>query len=86
MRVATKNINIVKAEYIEGYVLKVYFSDSTFQVIDFTEQITKLKGYYAKYKEIENFKAFKVEGGNLVWGKNWDLIFPNWQLYRGKIE
>ena len=27
------------------------------------------------YLEPENFKQFTIEHGNVVWGKNWDMIF-----------
>ena len=40
---------------------------------------------YNKYKKVENFKKFKIENGNVVWGKDWDLIFPVSDLYKGKI-
>ena len=41
---------------------------------------------YNKYKKQENFKKFKIENGNIVWGKDWDLIFPVYDLYEGKID
>jgi len=31
------------------------------------------------------FKKFKLEMGNIVWGKNWDMVFPVYNLYKGKI-
>ena len=37
-----------------------------------------------KYKELRNFKKFKIERNNLVWGKNWDLEFDLWNLYNGR--
>jgi hypothetical protein len=30
------------------------------------------------------FQSFRIENGNLVWGKDWDLIFPIDGLYRGE--
>jgi len=41
---------------------------------------------YNKYLDERKFRQFKIEDGNIVWGKNWDLIFPIEQLYRGHIE
>jgi hypothetical protein len=41
---------------------------------------------YNKYKKPENFKRFKIENGNIVWGKDWDMIFPVYDLYTGKIN
>ena len=40
---------------------------------------------YNKYLDPKRFKKFEIENGNIVWGKNWDLIFPLEQLYAGKI-
>ena len=28
---------------------------------------------------------FAIENGNIVWGKNWDLIFPVEQLHAGAV-
>jgi len=36
---------------------------------------------YNRYIEPRNFKKFTIENGNVVWGKNWDMIFPLMQLY-----
>lgn len=38
---------------------------------------------YNKYATPALFKKFKIEGGNIVWGKNWDLMFPVEQLHTG---
>ena len=32
------------------------------------------------------FRTFKIVEGNIVWGDDWDLIFPMENLYRGKAE
>lgn len=34
----------------------------------------------------KNFKKFKIEYGNVVWGKDWDMIFPVYDLYLEKIQ
>jgi hypothetical protein len=41
---------------------------------------------YEKYKTIDVFKKFKIENGNIVWGKNWDLIFKIDKLYKNTIS
>ena len=38
---------------------------------------------YNSYLNEKKFKKFKIEFGNIVWGKNWDLIFPIDKLYAG---
>ena len=41
---------------------------------------------YNSYLKEPKFKKFKVENGLLVWGKNWDLIFPSEDLYHGHLS
>ena len=41
---------------------------------------------FNKYKKINNFKKFKIENGNVVWGKDWDMIFPVFDLYNGLLN
>ncbi|MBI3501971.1 MAG: DUF2442 domain-containing protein [Bacteroidetes bacterium] len=80
-------MQIIKAEYISGYKVKLFFDDNKQQVVDFGEFI--LSSPYAafnQYKDLKKFKRFKLENGNIVWGKNWDLIFPLEQLRAGKIK
>ena len=40
---------------------------------------------YNKYLDPRKFSRFTIDSGNVVWGKNWDLIFPIEQLYAGTI-
>ncbi len=83
---AGKPINVVEATYIDGYKLKLTFSDKKVNVIDFENFLkTKPHPQYNKYNKLQFFKQFKIEWGNIVWGKNWDLIFPVDQLHKGKI-
>ncbi len=80
------NLEVINAEYLDGYKLKLVFSDKTVKVVDFGNfLIKKPHPQYSKYLDIPKFKDFKIEMGNVVWGENWDLIFPLSQLYRGKI-
>lgn len=41
---------------------------------------------YNKYLNSSFFRRFTIENGNVVWGKNWDLIFPIEQLHAGVLE
>jgi hypothetical protein len=81
-----KTILVTGATYIQAYKVKIEFSDNTFRVIDF-EPFLKENPHpqWDKYKNIDNFKKFKIENGNLVWGRNWDLIFPVSGLYTGNL-
>jgi hypothetical protein len=82
-----KAISVVDAKYIDNYVLEVIFSDKKKQTIDFgTFLHTHSHPQFNKYKKEQNFKRFKMENGNIVWGKNWDMIFPVYNLYKGNIS
>jgi len=81
-----KSVSIVKAEYVGDLSVKIVFDDNTTTIVDVG---TFIKNHphpqYNKYLNERNFKKFKIDLGNIVWGKNWDLIFPIEQLYKGKI-
>ena len=40
---------------------------------------------YDRYLDPKKFAKFTIENRNIVWGKNWDLIFPLEQLHEGAI-
>ena len=77
---------IIKAEYGVEYRVELTFNDATKKVVDFGGF---LKNHphpqHNKYRRKDCFKKFRIDGGNIVWGKNWDLIFPLERLYDGKI-
>ena len=65
----------------------LYFSDNTSQVVNIGDFIRRHPHpQYNKYLQQRYFRQFKIEDGNIVWGKNWDLIFPIEQLHQGHIE
>ena len=79
-------IKITTATYLQAFKIKIEFSDNTFKIIDF-EPFLKENPHpqWEKYNNITYFKKFKIENGNLVWGRNWDLVFPVYNLYIGNI-
>ena len=82
-----KAISVSSAAYINNYKLEVVFNDNKKRVVDFGNFLnTHSHPQFNKYKKQENFKKFKIENGNMVWGKDWDMIFPVYDLYQGKIE
>lgn len=82
-----KIINVIEAKYLEGYKIQLTFNDKKIRVVDFEKFLkTRPHPQYNKYNELHHFKKFKIEWGNIVWGKDWDLIFPVDQLYKGKIH
>lgn len=82
-----ETISIIKAEYAGNLSVKIWFDDDTSQIINIGEFIKKHPHpQYNKYLDEKRFKQFKIENGNVVWGNNWDLIFPIDQLYNGVVS
>jgi len=81
-----KTIVVTGAIYLHAYKVKITFSDGTSRVIDFGPFLKENPHpQWDKYNNIKHFKKFKIENGNLVWGRNWDLIFPVYGLYNGNL-
>ena len=86
-QVTKKTVQVINARYIDGYKVEIEFNDNTVKTFDFGDFLTKRPHpQYDKYKDTKLFKQFKIEAGNLVWGENWDLIFPVVQLHKGHIQ
>ncbi len=82
-----KTISVKEVKYIEEYKLEIIFTDDKKKVLDFKQFFnTHSNPQYDKYKKTENFKKFKIENGNVTWGKDWDMIFPVYNLYQGKVN
>ncbi|MBO9571381.1 MAG: DUF2442 domain-containing protein, partial [Chitinophagaceae bacterium] len=72
-----KTIAVADARHIDGYKVEIVFNDQKKKVVDFgTFLTTHSHPQYNKYKAEKNFKKFKIENGNIVWGKDWDMVFP----------
>jgi len=86
MSTKTKNIiEINKAQYLDGYKLKLFFNDGKKKVIDLDKFLKSAKNPMTRrFIDKRNFKKFKVEYGDLVWG-DYEMCFPVWDLYEGKI-
>ena len=81
------SLSIVSAKYVRPLSVELYFSDGVSRVINVGEFIRKHPHpQYNAYLNEKKFKQFKIEMGNVVWGKNWDLIFPVESLYKGGCE
>ena len=77
---------IVNAEYVADLSLRLCFSDGVVNVVDFGEYIrNNPHPQHDKYLDPELFKTFSLENGNVVWGEDWDMVFPIEDLYIGKI-
>ena len=79
-------VNIITAEYISDYKIKVFFDDSTSKTIDFESFLKKsIHTSINKYLEKINFKNYRIIDGNLNWN-DYDLIFPIWDLHEGVVK
>lgn len=78
-------ISIDTAHYISEFKIFFEFSDGSHRTVDFESFLKKAKNPMSKkYLDIEKFKAFKLEYGDIQWN-DYELCFPIWDLYRGTI-
>ena len=80
-------INIIKADYVGDLSVKLSFNDETEKIINIGDFLKRNPHPQTdKYLIETNFKKFKIEDGNIVWGKNADLIFPVHELFESIIK
>ena len=78
------NLSIVSAKYVAPLKVELHFNDDTVKTIDVGAFIKKHPHpQYNSYLNEKKIKKFKIEFGNIVWGENWDLIFPIEKLHTG---
>lgn len=78
-------LSIEKADYIEGYKIKLTFSDSVSRTIDFGLFLRHAQNpMIRKYLDIDEFKKFKIEFGDLHWN-DYELCFPIIDLYEDNL-
>lgn len=82
-----KYIEIIDAKDVGNLCVLLTFNDGVQQTIDIGDFIRKHPHpQYDKYLDPKKFSKFKIENRNIVWGKNWDLIFPLDELHEGHIK
>jgi hypothetical protein len=80
-----KYLEIVRAEYVSGYKIRLTFNDGMVRVMDFEPFLRKaLNPDTTKYRQLRNFKTFHLRYGDLMWG-DFDMIFPITDLHDGTI-
>ena len=81
-----ERLYITKAEDMGNLTVSLTFSDNTVQTVDIGDFIRRHPHpQYNKYLDPRKFRRFTIDNGNIVWGKNWDLIFPVEHLYAGRV-
>ena len=79
-------INIVTAEQVGDFRIRLRFDDGTEQAVDFKPFLTHaLHPDIRAWLDPVRFAAFRIEYGGLGWG-DYDLCFPVIDLYRNQIE
>ena len=78
-------IDIVEAEQLSEYKLKLYFSDGVEQIIDFESFLGGSRNPLIRaYLAPKKFANFRLEYGELVWD-DYGLCFPIADLYENRI-
>lgn len=80
-----ENIKIADAVLLEPFVLKIFFINKEHRTIDFQPFFNTLKGYYKKWNTSAAFKKFKIENGELWWGKNADIQLHPIDIYYNSL-
>ena len=81
-----ERLYIIKAENKGNLTVCLTFNDNTVQTVDIGEFIRRHPHpQYNTDLDPRKFSRFTIENGNIVWGKNWDLIFPLEQLHAGTV-
>jgi len=87
LTIKARQLFIQQAIYVSDLSVELKFSDGTERIVDFGIYLhNHPHPQYNKYLKPSNFKKFYIDHGNIVWGKNWDLIFPIEKLYNGDFS
>jgi len=77
-------IKIVKAKYLDGYRIRLFFSDGSVADYDFSELLRKKSSLTKDLEDLEYFKNFLIDLGAIGW-KNGLELSP-WSLYEKARE
>ena len=74
-------LDIIRAEYVGGYKIHLWFSDGKNHVIDFGPFLMSARNpMVAQYRDIEKFRQFRLVYGNLDWN-DYEMCFSIEDLY-----
>lgn len=68
---------------MDGYKLKIKFSDGHTNVFDYKTMVTSDHKEFSRYADLKRFKKFKIVNGNtsIAWGEFWHMILTPEALY-----
>jgi hypothetical protein len=79
-------LKIDSAIYLADFAIRIKFNNGVDRLVDFKPFLSKaLHPSIKKYLDEKKFSNFSLTDGNLNWN-DYDLIFPIWDLYSGKID
>ena len=82
-----RTLYISKAEAVGNLSVNLFFNDNTSRIVNIGDYIRRHPHpQYNKYLDEALFNTFQLEDGNIVWGEDWDLIFPIEQLHQGFLS
>lgn len=76
-----RGIKIINAEYLGGYLIRITFSDLKVNTFDFESLVMSDKPDCTQFRDIDKFKKFYIENGDLIFNDNWDMLVPIADLY-----
>ena len=74
-------LTITHAEYVNGYVLRITFSNGEVRLVDFTPLMQK--GICTKLQDLDYFKAFTLDPFTIDW--NDEIGFAPEYLYERSV-
>ena len=78
-------LEIVKAEVVSDYTIKLEFSDGHKNTINFEPFISENPNESIhQFLDRRKFNSFRLDWGNLVWG-DFEMCFPIEDLYSGSV-
>jgi hypothetical protein len=78
-------LDIIRAEYVGGYKIHLWFSDGKNHVVDFEPFLMSARNpMTTQYRDVKKFRQFRLDYGNLDWN-DYEMCFPVADLYEGKI-
>lgn len=78
-------VDIVRAEYVGGYKIHLWFSDGKHHVVDFEPFLMSARNPMAtQYRDLKKFQQFRLDNGNLHWN-DYEMCFSIDDLYNNDI-
>jgi hypothetical protein len=78
-------VDIVQAERLSDYKVRLRFSDGAERVIDFEPFLRGSRNPMIRaYLDPEKFARFRIDAGDLIWD-DYGLCFPVADLYENRI-